>query len=158
VDSYRNLMLSMDIVTLNDSELLKNRIIEYLLSQNIKSNPYEIRLTDIFFNTDNGYLAFRIRFHNNSNRDIVVSPGQFTLYDENENSYKYDVVAAKKGNYKGLFESLKINPDRFTTGILVFDTDFKTDPVISKLIWQDGLGNTYTKQFPKISVTEIKLE
>jgi len=68
------------------------------------------------------------------------------------------VVAAKKGNYKGLIESIKINPDRFVTGLLVFDTDIKKSPVMSRMVWQDDLGNTYTKLFPKIPVMETKLE
>jgi hypothetical protein len=158
MESYKNLMLSIDIVALPESELLKNKILESLLSQNIRTNSYDIRLTEVFFNNLNGYLAFRIRFHNNSNRDVVLSPNQFTLVDAEDRSYKFDVVAAKKGNYKSLLESVKINPDRFVTGLLVFDTDMKKNPVISKMVWQDDLGNTYTKLFPKISVTELKLE
>ncbi|MBU4485951.1 MAG: DUF4352 domain-containing protein [Candidatus Delongbacteria bacterium] len=157
-DSYRNLMLSMDIVVLNDADMLKTKLLEAFLTQNIKTNPYDIRFTDIFFNADNGYIAFRIRFHNNSNRDIIVSPNQFMLYDMNDKSYKFDVVAAKKGNYKGILENFKINPDRFTTGLLVFNTDFKKNPVLSRIVWKDDMGNTFTKLFPQISITEIKLE
>jgi len=158
MESYKNLALSIDIVALPESEMLKNKILESLMSQNIRTNPYDIRFTEIFFNNSNGYIAFRIRFHNNSNRDVVLSPGQFTLFDSDEKSYKFDVVAAKKGNYKGLIESIKINPDRFVTGLLVFDTDIKKSPVMSRMVWQDDLGNTYTKLFPKIPVMETKLE
>lgn len=157
-ECYKNLMLSMDIFILPEAEPLKTRLLETLLSQNIRTNDYDIRYLEIFFNNLNGYLAFRIRFHNNSKRDVVISPSQFTLVDIENKTYKFDVVAAKKGNYKGLLEGMKINPDRFATGILVFDTDFKKSPVMSKMTWQDDLGNTYTKLFPKISITEMKLE
>jgi hypothetical protein len=68
------------------------------------------------------------------------------------------VVAAKKGNYKGLLESIKVNPDRFASGLLVFNTDFKKSPVMSKIVWMDDLGNTYTKFFPKAPLTGITLE
>jgi tetratricopeptide (TPR) repeat protein len=157
-ESFRNLQRSMEIIPIPEAETLKNRLLEAFMSQNIKSNPYDIRFSEIFFNSDNGYTAFRIRFHNNSTRDIVVSPSQFTLYDTNEKSYKYDVVAAKKGNYKGLLESIKVNPDRFASGLLVFNTDFKKSPVMSKIVWMDDLGNTYTKFFPKAPLTGITLE
>jgi len=151
-------MLSMDIVAIPEAEVLKTKLLESLLSQNIRTNPYDIRYIEVFFNNLNGYLAFRLRFHNNSNRDVVLSPNQFTLVDSEDRSYKFDLVAAKKGNYKGLLEGMKINPDRFATGLLVFDTDIRKSPVMSKMIWQDDLGNTYTKLFPKIPVTEIKFE
>jgi tetratricopeptide (TPR) repeat protein len=157
-ESYKNLMLSIDIMVIPEAEQLKMNLLEHLLSQNIKTNPYDIRYLEVFFNSLNGYTAFRIRFHNNSNRDVVLSPAQFTLYDTEEKSYKFDVVAAKKGNYKGLLESMKINPDRFATGLLVFDTDHKKPFSASKMVWQDDLGNTYTKLFPKILVTELKFE
>lgn len=157
-ECYKNLTMSMDIVVIPEAEPLKNRILESLLSQNIRTNPYDIRYIEVFFNNLNGYIAFRLRFHNNSKRDVVISPAQFTLVDIDGKSYKFDVVAAKKGNYKGLLEGMKINPERFATGLLVFDTDIKKSPVMSKMIWQDDLGNTYTKLFPKVPVTEMKLE
>jgi tetratricopeptide (TPR) repeat protein len=158
IESSRNLQRSMEITPLPEAENLHNKLLEALLSQNLRSNPYDIKFSEVFFNTDNGYAAFRIRFHNNSNRDIVLSPSQFTLYDSNDKMYKYDVVAAKRGNYKNLLESAKINPDRYSSGLIVFNTDFKKGPVMSKIVWKDDLGNTFTKFFPKIPVTELVLE
>jgi len=157
-DSYKNLLLSMDIVSLPNADSLKTRLIESFLSYNIKSNPYDIRILQVFFNSENGYIAVKIRFYNNSTRDVVVSRNHFTLYDSAGKAYKFDVVAAKKGNYKGLLENFRINPDRFSTGLLVFDTNIRKNPIVSKIVWQDDMGNIYEKPFPKIPLMELSLE
>ncbi len=157
-DSYKNLLMSTEIVPLPDAEYLKTRLLESFLSYNIRSNPYDIKLLEVYHNEENGYIALKIRFYNNSSRDIVVSRNHFTLFDTSGKSYKFDVVAAKKGNYKGLLENFKVNPDRFSTGLLVFDTNIKKNPVISKIVWKDDMGNTFEKFFPSKSLTELSLE
>jgi hypothetical protein len=124
----------------------------------MKGNPYDIKIMEIYFNAENGYIALKIRFYNNSSRDITVSRNQFTLFDASGKSYKFDVVAAKTGNYRGLLENFRINPDRFSTGLLVFDTNLRRNPVISKIVWKDDMGNTFEKLFPKKSITELTLE
>ena len=157
-ESSKNLEFANEIMTLPGSKDLENQLLEAFLKQNIRSNPHDIRLTGIFFNHDNGFLAIRIRFHNNSNRNTVVSPAHFTLYDINGKSYKFDPEAARRGNYRGVFESFMVNPSRFTSGLLVFNVGVRTDPVLSRIVWSDESGNYAEKIFPDISVTEIDLE
>lgn len=157
-DSWRNLDLSSQILELPYADTLRTKLLESFLSHNIKSNPYDLRILETYFNSENGYIGLKIRFYNNSERDIVISRTHFTLFDDAGKSYKFDVVAAKKGNYRGLLENFKINPDRFSTGLLVFDTAIRRNPVMSKIVWRDDLGNTFEKIFPKISLTELRLE
>ncbi|MDD3045690.1 MAG: DUF4352 domain-containing protein [Candidatus Delongbacteria bacterium] len=157
-ESWRNLTISSEILQLPYADSLKTKLLESFLSHNIPSNPYDVRILETYFNSENGYIALKIRFYNNSDRDIVVSRSHFTLFDASGKSYKFDVVAAKKGNYRGLLENFKINPDRFSTGLLVFDTSIRRNPVMSKIVWQDDLGNKFEKLFPKIPLTELGLE
>jgi len=157
-ESWRNLTISSEILQLPYADSLRTKLLESFLSNNVTSNPYDIRIMETFFNSENGYIALKIRFYNNSQRDIVVSRSHFTLFDSSGKSYKFDVVASIKGNYKGLLENFKINPYRFSTGLLVFDTSIRKNPVMSKIVWQDDMGNTFEKLFPKKSLTELVLE
>jgi tetratricopeptide (TPR) repeat protein len=47
-ESFRNLQRSMEIIPIPEAETLKNRLLEAFMSQNIKSNPYDIRFSEIF--------------------------------------------------------------------------------------------------------------
>ncbi len=158
IESKKNLQLSGEIMKLPGARDLENKILEAFLKQNIRSNPHDIRVTGIFYNHDNGFLAIRIRFHNNSPRNTVVSPGHFTLYDIEGKSYNFDPAAARRGNYRGVLESFMVNPSRFVSGLLVFNIGSRTAPVISNIGWTDGIGNSAEKAFPGISVTEIDFE
>lgn len=157
-DSRKNLDLATEIMAVDDASKLKNQLLAAFLTQNIRSNPYDLRLLRVYFNADNGNIAFRIRFYNNSNRDIVVNPSQFTLYDNNDNSYKFDTVAAKRGNYRNILQNFMINPGRFLTGLLVFSTKIRRNPVMSKIVWTDDAGNTFSKEFPEMIITDLELE
>ena len=157
-ESRKNLELANEIMVVDQAPKLKNDLLAAFLTQNVRSNPYDLRLMRVFFNADNGNIALRIRFYNNSGRDIIVNPSQFTLYDNSDNPYKFDPVAAKRGNYRNILQDFRINPGRFLTGLLVFNTNIRRNPVMSKIVWTDDAGNTFAKEFPETIITDLELE
>ncbi|MFO7810569.1 MAG: DUF4352 domain-containing protein [Candidatus Delongbacteria bacterium] len=157
-ESKKYLDQSKDIAVLKNTEDMENTLTGAYLTQNIKNRPYDIKLTTSYFNSDTGYIALKIRFYNNSDKNVVISPNQFTLYDTEKNEYKHSKTAAVRGNFKGILRNFMINPGRFLTGLLVFDTDIHRNPVLYKIEWEDKNKNRAEKKFPKIPITELDLQ
>lgn len=133
---------------------LNNTILEKLLFENMRDQSFSFRIVKIFHNTQNRLSAFKIRFYNDHTQDITLSPDQFTLYDNNDIAYKFDVKASVSGNYTGVFNRKKLSPSRFTNGLLVFNTG-KKSPIISSLVWRSSTGIVYEKEFPNKKLLDI---
>ena len=133
---------------------LNDIILEKLLFESIKNQDLSFRIMKIYHNTQSGISAFKIRFYNNNLQNIIISPEQFTLYDSNNIAYKFDKESSIAGNYSGLLRRKKISSNRFSNGLLVFNTG-KENPIISSLMWRNSDSVTYEKEFPNKKLLEI---
>jgi REP element-mobilizing transposase RayT len=137
-----------------NAEILNNDILEKLLFESMKDHDLSFRIRKIFHNTQTGYSAFKIRFYNDYSNNIIISPEQFTLYDNSNIAYKFDKEASISGNYTGVLKRKRISPSRFTNGLIVFNTG-KKNPTISSLIWRSSDGSSYEKEFPNKKLLDI---
>ncbi|NOR46101.1 MAG: hypothetical protein GQ534_11000 [Candidatus Delongbacteria bacterium] len=133
---------------------LNNNILEKLLFESMKDQELSFRVMKIFHNTQTGISAFKIRFYNDHSQNIIISPDQFTLYDNNNTPYKFDSESSISRNYTGVLKRKRISPDRFSNGLLVFNTG-KKNPVISSLVWRNANGKPYEKEFPNKKLLDI---
>ena len=133
---------------------LNSNILEKLLFESMKDQDMSFRIVKIYHNTQTGFSAFKIRFYNDHSQDIVISPDQFTLYDDNGVPYKFDKESSLSGNYTGLLNRKRISPSRFTNGLLVFNTG-KKNPILSSLIWKNSNGRVYEKEFPHKKLVDM---
>ncbi|MDA3884994.1 MAG: tetratricopeptide repeat protein [Candidatus Delongbacteria bacterium] len=133
---------------------LDNTILEILLFESMKDQELSFRIMKIFHNTQTRISAFKIRFYNDHSQNIIISPEQFTLYDNDDIAYKFDKESSVSRNYTGLLKRKRISPSRFTNGLLVFNTG-KKSPNISSLIWRSSDGKSYEKEFPNKKLLNI---
>ena len=133
---------------------LNNNILEKLLFEPMKEQELSFRIMKIFHNTQTGISAFKIRFYNDYSQNVIISPEQFTLYDNNNTPYKFDSESSISRNYTGLLKRKRISSGRFSNGLLVFNTG-KKNPVISSLIWRSSEGKSYEKVFPNKKLLNI---
>ena len=133
---------------------LNNNILESLLFESMKDQEFSFRITRIFHNTNSSISAFKIRFYNDNLQNIIISPDQFTLYDNNNAPYKFDKESSVSGNYTGVLNRRRISSNRFSNGLLVFNTG-KKNPVISSLVWRNANGKSYEKEFPNKKLLDI---
>lgn len=133
---------------------LNNDILEKLLFESMRDQDFSFKIVKIFHNTQTQISAIKIRFYNDSSQDIILSPDQFTLYDDNDITYKFDKEAVHTGNYTGLLNRKRLSPSRFTNGLLVFKTG-KKNPVISSLVWRNSTDKVYEKEFPDKKILDM---
>ncbi|MCK5759687.1 MAG: tetratricopeptide repeat protein [Candidatus Delongbacteria bacterium] len=138
----------------SDAKNLSNNILEKLLFESMKGQKISFRIVKIFHNTQTGISAFKIRFYNDSSQDIIISPEEFTIYDNNDQMYEHEKATTISKNYVGLLKRKKISPSRFANGLLVFNTG-KKDPIFSSLVWRNTNDRSYEKEFPNKKILEI---
>ncbi|MBN2788771.1 MAG: tetratricopeptide repeat protein [Candidatus Delongbacteria bacterium] len=136
---------------------LQNNILEKLLYESPREQDLSFKIMKIFHNTQTRISAFKIRFYNDDTDDVIISPDQFTLYDDKDNAYIFDKESASNGNYTGVMNRIRVSPSHFTSGLLVFNTGVK-NPVISSIVWRNSAGVSYEKEFPGKKLMDLIVE
>ncbi len=138
---------------------IKNDLVGKLLFYNDKTQLYSFKLNEnkILWNRSTTLLGIQITFSNNEKSGYrAISPTQFTLFDNQGNSYRpletYQVL--EKSGYKGLLKRRRLDAGSTLKGLLVFQIP-NSNLKFSKLKWVSSKNEIAEKLFPNKSIRKL---